>query len=162
MIILATAVVPNDTGALSKLYKISTTPEGFFLEAHMKLRPVDFATDGMFLAGLCHFPKPIEESIAQARAAAARAATILVKQSIDMEPIVSVVDEDNCNGCGICERVCPYGAIHVIEINGLITARSTPASCKGCGLCAASCPSKAVDMYHFSHHQIRAQICALA
>ena len=162
MIILATAVVPNDTGALSKLYKISTTPEGFFLEAHMKLRPVDFATDGMFLAGLCHFPKPIEESIAQAKAAAARAATILVKESIDMEPIVSVVDEENCNGCGICERVCPYGAMHLVEINGVITARSTPASCKGCGLCAASCPSKAVDMCHFSHHQIRAQICALA
>jgi heterodisulfide reductase subunit A len=162
MIILATAVVPHDTRSLSKLYKVSTTPEGFFLEAHMKLRPVDFATDGMFLAGLCHFPKPIDESIAQAKAAAARATTILVKESIDMEPIVSVVDEDNCNGCGICERVCPYGAMHLIEITGLIKAKSTPASCKGCGLCAASCPSKAVDMCHFSQHQIRAQICALA
>ena len=162
MIILATAVVPNDTTPLSKLFKISTTPEGFFLEAHMKLRPVDFATDGMFLAGLCHFPKPIEESIAQAKAAAARAATILAKESIEMEPIVSVVDEDNCNGCGICERVCPYGAMHLIEISGLIKAQSTPASCKGCGLCAASCPSKAVDMCHFGQHQIRAQICALA
>jgi len=162
MIILATAVVPHDTLSLSKLYKISTTPEGFFLEAHMKLRPVDFATDGMFLAGICHFPKPIEESIAQAKAATARAATILAKESIEMEPIVSVVDEDNCNGCGICERVCPYGAMHLIEINGLIKAQSTPASCKGCGLCAASCPSKAVDMCHFSQHQIRAQICALA
>lgn len=162
MIILATAVVPHDPLSLSKLYKISTTPEGFFLEAHMKLRPVDFATDGMFLAGLCHFPKPIEESIAQAKAAAARAATILAKESIEMEPIVSVVDEDNCNGCGICERVCPYGAMHLIEINGLIKAQSTPASCKGCGLCASSCPSKAVDMCHFSQHQIKAQICALA
>ena len=162
MIILATAVVPHDTRSLSKLYKISTTPEGFFLEAHMKLRPVDFATDGMFLAGLCHFPKPIEESIAQAKAAAARATTILVKESIDMEPIVSVVDEDTCNGCGICERVCPYGAMQLVEINGVIKTQSTPASCKGCGLCAASCPSKAVDMCHFSQHQIRAQICALA
>ena len=159
---LATAILPSDNIPLSKLYKVSTTEDGFFLEAHMKLRPVDFATDGIFLAGLCHYPKPIEESIAQAKAAAARAATILVKETIDMEPIVSVVDEDNCNGCGICERVCPYGAMHLVEIDGVIKAQSTPASCKGCGLCAASCPSKAVDMCHFSHHQIRAQICALA
>jgi len=158
IITLATAVVPHDNMPLSKLYKVSTTQEGFFLEAHMKLRPVDFATDGVFLAGLCHYPKPIEESIAQARAAA-RAATILMKEAIETEPIVSIVDQDNCNGCGICERVCPYDAIHLVEVNGVIKAQNRSASCKGCGLCAASCPSKAVDMCHFSQHQ--AQVLAV-
>jgi len=162
IICLATAILPSDNISLTKLYKVSATEEGFFLEAHMKLRPVDFATDGIFLAGLCHYPKPIEESIAQARAASARAATILMKDTIEIEPIVSVVDPEICNGCGICERVCPFGAIHVVQIDGVKKAQNTPASCKGCGLCAASCPSKAVDMCHFSQHQIRAQICALA
>jgi heterodisulfide reductase subunit A len=161
MIILATAVVPHDNTPFSKLYKVSTNEEGFFLEAHMKLRPVDFATDGIFLAGLCHYPKPIEESIAQAKAAAARTAGVLMKEAIEIEPIVSVVDPDKCNGCGICERVCPYGAIHLEEVNGVIQAQTTLAFCKGCGLCAASCPSKAVDMCHFSQHQIRAQLCAV-
>jgi heterodisulfide reductase subunit A len=123
---------------------------------------VDFATDGIFLAGLCHYPKPIEESIAQGKATAARAATILMKEAIEIEPIVAVVDPEKCNGCGICERVCPYGAMCLVEAGGVIKAEITPASCKGCGLCAASCPSKAVDMCHFSQKQMRAQICALA
>ncbi|OEU63425.1 MAG: heterodisulfide reductase [Desulfobacterales bacterium S5133MH16] len=162
LLILASAVVPDAESTLPQLYKVPINDDGFFAEAHVKLRPVDFATDGIFVCGLAHAPKPIDESITQAQAAAARAATILVKESIEIDPIVSVVDEDNCNGCGICERVCPYGAMHLIEINGLIKAQSTPASCKGCGLCAASCPSKAVDMCYFSQHQIRAQICALA
>jgi heterodisulfide reductase subunit A len=161
IVTLASAIVPYDNTPLSQLYKVSTNQEGFFLEAHMKLRPVDFATDGVFLAGLCHYPKPIEESIAQAKAAAARAATILVKEAIEMEPIVSIVDPEKCNGCGICERVCPYGAMRLVEIYGVTKAQSTPASCKGCGVCAASCPSKAVDMCHFSQHQIRAQVCAV-
>jgi heterodisulfide reductase subunit A len=162
IICLATAILPSDNISLSKLYKVSTTEEGFFLEAHMKLRPVDFATDGIFLAGLCHYPKPIEESIAQAKAASARAAGILMKDTIEIEPIVSVVNQEICRGCGICERVCPFGAIQVVEVDGVKKAQNTPASCKGCGLCAASCPSKAVDMCHFSQQQIRAQICALA
>jgi len=162
IICLATAIMPSDNIPLTKLYKVSSTEEGFFLEAHMKLRPVDFATDGIFLAGLCHYPKPIEESIAQAKAASARAAAILMKDTIEIEPIVSVVDQEICSGCGICERVCPFDAIHMVQIDGVKKAQNTPASCKGCGLCAASCPSKAVDMCHFSQHQIRAQICALA
>jgi heterodisulfide reductase subunit A-like polyferredoxin len=161
IICLATAILPSGNTHLSKLYKVSTTEDGFFLEAHMKLRPVDFATQGLFLAGLCQYPKPIEESIAQAKAAAARAATLLVKEAVEMEPIVSVVDHERCNGCGICERVCPYGAMRLVEVEGTIKAASTSASCKGCGLCAASCPSTAVDMCHFSQQQIRAQILAL-
>jgi len=161
IVTLASAIVPFGNRRLSKIYKVSTNEEGFFLEAHMKLRPVDFATDGIFLAGLCHYPKPIEESIAQAMAASARAASILMKDAIEIEPIVSVVDQDKCNGCGICERVCPYDAMRLVEIYGVTKAQSTPASCKGCGLCAASCPSKAVDMCHFSQHQIRAQVLAV-
>ena len=160
IICLATAILPSDNMALSKLYKVSTTEEGFFLEAHMKLRPVDFATQGLFLAGLCQYPKPIEESIAQAKAAAARAANVLMKDVVEIEPIVSVVDTDMCNGCGICERVCPFDAIHIVEVDGTKKAQNITASCKGCGLCAASCPSKAVDMCHFSQYQIRAQLRA--
>jgi heterodisulfide reductase subunit A len=162
IICLATAILPSDNMPLSKLYKVSTTEEGFFLEAHMKLRPVDFATQGLFLAGLCQYPKPIEESIAQAKAASARAANILMKNVVEIEPIISVVDSEMCNGCGICERVCPFDAIHIVEVNGAKKAQNITASCKGCGLCAASCPSKAVDMCHFSQHQIRAQILALS
>lgn len=162
MVTLASAIVPYDNIPLSKLYKISTNEEGFFLEAHVKLRPVDFATEGIFLAGLCHSPNPIEESIAQAKAASARAARILMKEAVEIEPIISVVDQEKCSGCGICERVCPYDAIHLIEVNGVKKAQSTPASCKGCGVCSASCPSKAVDMRHFGHNQIRTQIQALA
>ncbi|MFP3870822.1 MAG: CoB--CoM heterodisulfide reductase iron-sulfur subunit A family protein [Syntrophobacteria bacterium] len=162
MIILATAIVPYNNNVLARLYKASTDQDGFFLEAHMKLRPVDSATDGVFLAGLCHYPKPVEEAVSQAKAASARAAGLLSKEAIEMEPIVSVVDQDRCNGCGICERVCPYGAIHLVEMNGLMKAENTPVSCKGCGLCAAACPSKAVDMYHFGQAQIRAQVCGLA
>jgi heterodisulfide reductase subunit A len=162
MITLATAVVPYNNEGLARLYKASIDQEGFFLEAHMKLRPVDSATDGVFLAGLCHYPKPVEEAVSQAKAASARAAVLLSKEALEMEPIVSVVDQDKCNGCGICERVCPYGAIYLVTMNGFLKAQTTPVSCKGCGLCAAACPSKAVDMCHFGQAQIRAQVCGLA
>ena len=159
---LQTAIIPNDIEDLAKLFKISLNEEKFLLEAHMKLRPVDFSTDGIFLCGMAHSPKDISESIKQARAAASRASDILTKENVHVEPIVSVVDQEKCSGCGICERVCPYDAIHLVDINGFKKAQSTPASCKGCGVCSASCPSKAVDMRHFGHNQIRAQIQALA
>jgi len=160
LLVLATAIVPNEGVDVSKHYKTSINQDQFFQEAHVKLRPVDSSTDGVFICGLCHSPKPIEESIAQAKAASARAAKIMMKETLEIEPIVSVVDPDKCSGCGTCERVCPWDAIHVVEIEGRKIAQTNKASCKGCGVCAASCPSKAVDMSHFRQEQIREQIAA--
>mgnify|MGYP000980200152 CR=1 FL=1 len=158
---LATAIVPKEQEALGKLFKVPLNQDGFFLEAHMKLRPVDFATDGVFVAGLVHYPKPIEESIAQAQAAASRAATVLTKQSVEVEPIVSVVDQEHCIGCGLCEASCPFKAIELVKVEGKgYRAVNISASCKGCGVCAAACPQKAIDMKHFRDRQIFAAIHA--
>lgn len=127
----------------------------------MKLRPVDFATDGIFVCGLAHYPKPLDESIAQAQAAVARAGLVLSQAHIEAEPIVSVVNPDLCTGCGLCEKSCPFGAIQRHEVPGRgLVAESIPASCKGCGVCAAACPHKAIDIMHFRNQQIVATIRA--
>ncbi len=159
---LATAVVPTENSRLAAFYKLPVNSDNFFMEAHAKLRPVDFATDGMFVCGLAHYPKPIDESIAQAMAAAGRAVTVLAKSSIAVSPLVSKIDTDQCIGCGLCVEVCPFGAIELEEIEGKgYRAKSISASCKGCGLCAASCPKKAIDMLHFRDQQIMAAVCSL-
>ncbi|HDM79405.1 MAG TPA: CoB--CoM heterodisulfide reductase iron-sulfur subunit A family protein [Deltaproteobacteria bacterium] len=159
---LATAIYPTDHEDLARFFKVTLNQDNFFLEAHMKLRPVDFATDGVYVCGLAHYPKPIEESIAQAQAAAARAAIILQKEEMTVEPIVSVVDQEKCIGCGLCTNLCPFGAIRLIEVAGKgYRAENISASCKGCGICAASCPEKAIDMVHFRDSQIMAAIDAL-
>ncbi len=156
---LAVAVTPNPTEELGELFKVSRNAEGFFAEAHAKLRPVDFATDGIFMAGLAHYPKPIDESIAQAKAAAGRAATVLAQERVEVEPIVSMVDQDKCVGCGLCEASCPFGAIKLIEVPGKgWRAENISALCKGCGICAAGCPQRAIDMAHFRDKQILAYI----
>jgi heterodisulfide reductase subunit A len=158
---LATAVVPTENSRLAALYKLPVNADHFFMEAHAKLRPVDFATDGMFVCGLAHYPKPLDESISQALAAAGRAATVLSKTSAAVLPLVSKVDADRCIGCGLCVEVCPYGAIELEEIEGKgYRARNISASCKGCGLCASSCPQKAIDMLHFRDQQILAAVCS--
>jgi heterodisulfide reductase subunit A len=159
---LATAVVPRENSRLAAFYKLPLNSDNFFMEAHAKLRPVDFATDGMFVCGLAHYPKPIDESIAQAMAAAGRAVTVLAKSSIAVSPLVSKIDSDQCIGCGLCVEVCPFGAIELEEIEGKgYRAQNISASCKGCGLCAASCPKKAIDMLHFRDQQIMAAVCSL-
>ena len=158
---LFTAIVPAENDALARLFKVPLNKDGFFMEAHAKLRPVDFSTDGIFLCGLAHYPKPIEESIAQAQAAAMRASMVLSRESIEVEPIVSVVDEEQCIGCGLCEASCPFGAIKLVKVPGKgYCAENLPALCKGCGLCAAVCPQKAVDMKHFRDREISAAIQA--
>ncbi len=158
---LASALVPEGLGELARFFKVPLNQDGFFLEAHMKLRPVDFATDGVFVAGLAHYPKPLEESIAQAGAAAARASAVLAKPWVEVEPIVSVVDQELCIGCGMCELNCSFGAIRLHEVKGKgYRAETISASCKGCGVCAASCPQKAIDMKHFRDCQILAAIHA--
>ena len=158
---LATAIIPRGLDELAKFFKVPLNQDGFFLEAHMKLRPVDFATDGVFVAGLAHYPKPIDESIAQAQAAAARAGSVLAKPYVEVEPIASVVDQELCIGCGMCESNCAFGAIRLHEIAGKgYRAETVSASCKGCGVCAAGCPQKAIDMKHFRDCQISAAIHA--
>ena len=160
-LVLAAAIEPREPKELATLFKVPLNDDHFFLEAHMKLRPVDFATDGIFVCGLAHYPKPIDESIAQAQAAAARAALVLSQSYIEAEPIVSVVNPDLCTGCGLCEKSCPFGAIQRHEVPGRgLVAETIPASCKGCGVCAAACPQKAIDIMHFRNQQIVATIRA--
>jgi heterodisulfide reductase subunit A len=159
LLALASAVMPNPTEELGELFKVSRNAEGFFAEAHAKLRPVDFATDGFFMAGLAHYPKPMDESIAQAKAAAGRAATVLAQEQVEVEPIVSTVDQSLCIGCGLCEASCPFGAIRLVEVPGKgWRAENISALCKGCGICAAGCPQRAIDMAHFRDKQILAYI----
>jgi len=153
IVALSVAAVPSaENRELAQFYKVPLNADGFFLEAHVKLRPVDFATEGVFLAGLAHSPKFIEESIAQAKAAASRATTILVKDKVMAEGIVSSVNETLCGGCGICEVLCPYTAIEVDRKTKV--ARVNEALCKGCGTCAAACPSGAAQQKGFTRNQI--------
>ena len=161
LVVLASAIVPYENEPLAKMLKVPLTADGFFLEAHMKLRPVDFATDGIFLAGLAHFPKTISESISQADAAVARATAAIAKGYVSVLPTISEVDQTRCLGCGLCELLCPFSAIRVVETEKGSKAETIAASCKGCGVCSASCPQKAVTVHHFSDEQLTAQIEAL-
>jgi len=161
LLVLSAATIPNpDNKRVAEMLKVPLTKDGFFLEAHMKLRPVDFATDGVFLCGMAHSPKYIDESIAQACAAAARATTILSKSTLEMEGIIANVNEDLCSGCRICEYLCPYGAIEMKDKDGKITAHVIEALCKGCGACGTACPTKAITMGHFTTEEILAQVKA--
>jgi len=159
LVVLSAPLVQNpDALQLSKLLKVPLGQDKFFFEAHVKLRPVDFATDGIFLCGTAHGPKDIGESIAQGYAAASRATIPLAKGYVRSEPIISSVNEELCAGCGICESVCPYGAIEVVEVEeDKKRARVTGVKCKGCGTCGSSCIKRAIKMYHFSDDQLIAQ-----
>ena len=156
---LFTAIIPREQQPLARLFKVPLDKDGFFLEAHMKLRPVDFSTDGLFVCGTAHYPKPIEETIVQAQAAAARATCVLNQKVLQVEPLVSVVDQEKCIGCGLCEASCPFDAIRLSRIDkGGYKAQNIPALCKGCGICASGCPEKAIDMVHFRDREIFAAI----
>jgi heterodisulfide reductase subunit A len=151
-------VTSSDVRELAMLYKVPVNQDGFFLEAHVKLRPVDFATDGVFICGLAHAPKSLEESIAQAKAAASRATIVLVKDAITGEGIVASVNEEMCSGCGVCEVLCPYGAI-AVDRDKRVSAVNE-ALCKGCGTCCAACPSGAVQQRGFTRKEISAMLSA--
>jgi heterodisulfide reductase subunit A len=160
-VVLSAAIIPNpDNKHTAELLKVPLNKDGFFLEAHMKLRPVDFATEGVFLCGMAHSPKYIDECIAQACAAASRATTILSKPTLEMEGIIANVTEDLCSGCKICEHLCAYGAIEMLPKDEKLTAHVIEALCKGCGVCGTACPTKAIKMGHFTTEEILAQIQA--
>jgi heterodisulfide reductase subunit A len=161
LVVLSAATVPNpENKRIAEMLKVPLNKDGFFLEAHMKLRPVDFATDGVFLCGMAHSPKYIEESIAQACAAAARATTILSKKKLEMEGIIANVNEDLCSGCRICEHLCPYSAVEMKDKEGKQIAHVLEALCKGCGACGTACPTKAITLGHFTTEEILAQVKA--
>jgi heterodisulfide reductase subunit A len=162
LLILATAIVPPKDNLLAPLYKVTLNDDGFFMEAHVKLRPVDCATDGVFICGLAHAPKPVDESIAQAQAAATRAVTLLAKKTIQMSGTVAETEPDKCSQCGVCVAICPYSA-PLFEKEGQFagTAQINQVLCKGCGLCVASCRSGAIHLKGFDNDQIFAQIFSL-
>ncbi|MBU4173956.1 MAG: FAD-dependent oxidoreductase [Actinobacteria bacterium] len=163
LLVLSTPVVAaEDNVRIAEMLKVPVDEYGFFLEAHVKLRPVDFATAGIFLAGMCHFPKLVEEAISQGCAAAGRAATILSKESVTGEGAVAVVDDHFCRGCGVCEDVCEFSAIAVGEgESGNLVATVNQALCVGCGTCAVSCWSNAITMENFTDRQVEAMIDAV-
>ena len=155
MVILATPLVAQpDADQLSKLLKVPLGQEGFFLEAHVKLRPVDFATDGIYCAGTCRGPADITESAYQGSAAASRAAIPMAKGYVQAEALTSVVDETKCTGCGTCIQVCPYGALRK---NDKGYAEVIVAACKGCGCCGATCPEGAITMTNYTDAQLLAE-----
>ncbi len=158
---LATAIHTRGSEELGSLFKVPLSQDKFFLEVHMKLRPVDFATDGIYVCGLAHYPKPIDESIAQAQAAAARAATVLSRNRIEVEGVVSNVDESLCRGCGNCVSVCPFGAPQLTERSeGVEFSTIQEALCKGCGACAVACPTGAASIRHFNDEEVLTMIDA--
>ncbi|HXF06171.1 MAG TPA: FAD-dependent oxidoreductase [Blastocatellia bacterium] len=164
-VILAAATIPRDENKeLAQLLKVPLSEDKFFLEAHRKLRPLDFATDGIFLCGNAHSPLDIEEVISQALGAAARAATILSKDTIELEPTISHVVTENCDGCAYCVDPCPFKAITLVEyqVNGETKKRVevNEAICKGCGTCMATCPKKAIFVWHFRPEQLLAEVKA--
>jgi heterodisulfide reductase subunit A-like polyferredoxin len=162
LLVLASAIVPNDNTPISELYKVPLSAEGFFNEAHAKIRPVDCATDGIFLAGLCHFPKPLDESVAQGLASASRASTILSRDFLELESIVSRPVDENCDGCAFCIDTCPYKAITLIEYMTAGGVKKTvevnQVLCKGCGSCMATCPKQGIFVAGFTLAQLGAQV----
>ena len=157
LVVLAVGLVPKeDAKELSRVLNISQSGDGFFLEAHPKLRPVDTFTDGIFLAGCCQGPKDIPDAVAQASGAAVRASEPLAQGKVEVEAITSQIDEDLCSGCKVCEKMCPYSALEFDAKAGVM--RVNEVMCKGCGSCASTCPSGAISMRHFAIRQIMAQI----
>lgn len=158
LVVLSTPLIQGEGAKeLSKMLKVPLGADGFFFEAHVKLRPVDFATDGIYVCGTAHSPKTIPESIAQAYAAASRAGIPMALKQVKTEAITAMIDEELCTGCGTCIKLCPYNAIQKDE-RGI--ARINDVLCKGCGVCAASCPEKAITMKHFSDDEVLAEATA--
>ena len=166
LLVLSVGIVADieNNHTIAQLLKVPLNQDNFFLEAHMKLRPIDFSTEGVFLCGLAHSPKAIDESIIQAEGAAGRACSILSKDNIELEANISFVVDENCDGCAYCIEPCPYNAITLVEYmkDGSIkkTVEVNESLCKGCGNCMATCPKKGVFVKGFKLEQISAQVDA--
>jgi heterodisulfide reductase subunit A len=169
LLVLSTPLVSQDDAVnLQKQLKVPLGQDSFFLEAHMKLRPLDFATDGIYICGTAHYPKSISEATAQASGAASRATILLSTGVIETIGYVSVVDETRCIGCGTCVSICRYGAIETVEVFKKyedislkeVKSRINPALCKGCGMCRPACPVGAISAKHFTEEQILEMIKA--
>jgi len=155
LIVLSTPLVQHDSAKeLAKILRVPLGQDEFFLEAHVKLRPVDFATDGIYVCGTAHGPKDIGESISQAYAVSSRSANPMANRKVRSEAITAVVDEEKCVGCRMCEKLCPYSAHRIEEGKSIVI----DALCKGCGVCAAACLRRAISMRHFTDDQIMAEI----
>jgi heterodisulfide reductase subunit A-like polyferredoxin len=167
LVVLAMPLVPSEgSRALGKTLKVPVDQDGWFLEAHVKLRPVEFASSGIYLAGAAHYPKLLDETIVQAQAAAARAATVLSQPSLSAGGVVARVDPQRCVGCLTCVRLCPFGVPKVNPgfqgVGGLTgAAYIEPAICQGCGICVGECPSNAIELLHYRRHQMERQVLAL-
>jgi heterodisulfide reductase subunit A len=164
LLVLSTATIASpESERIAKMLKVPLSKDGFFLEAHMKLRPLDFATEGIYLCGLAHSPKFLEECISQAKGTVSRAATVLSKRLFETNAVISVVDETICRGCGECVEVCEFGAPELVQDeDGKVHSKINEALCKGCGACAASCCNGAIIPKHFKNEQIMTMIDSLA
>ncbi|MCX7974319.1 MAG: NAD(P)-binding protein [Candidatus Aminicenantes bacterium] len=157
MVVLCNAIEPQaDAGEIQRLFSISRSPDGFFLERHPKLDPTSTATDGIYIAGCCQGPKDIPDTVAQASSAAARILSYISRGEVEIEPIQAYIDPQLCSGCRLCNGLCPYGAIKFFEDEGI--SKVSEALCKGCGTCVAACPSGASQQNHFRDDQILAEI----
>ena len=159
MVVLSTGMEPQaDQHVVSAIFGVSCSPDGFFLERHPKLAPVETTTDGIYLAGACQGPKDIPDSVAQGAAAAAAALSLMDAGSVELEPFTSYVVPEKCGNCHTCEGLCPYSAITMVEWNGRQVASVNEALCKGCGACVAGCPAGAAVQYGYTNEQVLAEI----
>jgi heterodisulfide reductase subunit A len=162
LVVLSTPLIAGeDNEAISKLLRVSIDENKFFLEGHVKLKPLDFATDGIYLCGNAHYPASLREAVSQALGAASRASIPLAKGVMTVEPIVSTLcDEDACRGCGLCVALCPYGALEIERTEKGRKVKVIPVACKGCGVCAATCYQHALTINSYGDDQLGEQIRA--
>ncbi len=158
LVVLSVGIVPSGEEEITQMLKLPTNEAGFIMEAHVKLRPVETATDGVFVVGVAHSPQPLNEVIAQAKAGAGKSVAILAKGFVVVPPIVAEVDEERCIGCGICAKICPFSAIEMIKVEKKRKAQVIKAACKGCGVCASHCPVFAIDVGGFTKEAILEQL----
>jgi heterodisulfide reductase subunit A-like polyferredoxin len=167
LLALSMPVVPRDDAReVSSVFRAPLDADGFFQEAHVKLRPVDFASDGLFMAGMAHYPKLLDETMIQAQAAASRAGSVLCRETLTAGGSVAEVNAARCTGCLTCVRTCPFGVPQIESdqtgVGGVLgAARIQAVACRGCGSCAAECPASAIDLRHHTQAQMNAEVEAL-